>query len=217
MGLEERIQLPSEETLLIQFARSPDPGRVKTRMMPTLTANQACELHENLMLWTCRQLCTSGVGPVELWLSGDAGHSIVRQCCDLGVHTLRQQSGGDLGQRMHGALGDGLSRYRQVLLVGSDCPGIDASYLSLACRSLESHAVVLGPAVDGGYVLIGARGDCPGVFEGISWGQDKVYEQTVLALESRNLSWSALPVLADIDRPEDLEIWRAAVGSAAHS
>jgi rSAM/selenodomain-associated transferase 1 len=209
--------LAADELLIIQFARSPQPGRVKTRMMPTLTANQACQLHEDLLLWTCRQLCTSGIGPVELWLSGDAQHPIVRQCRDYGVSAVRQQNGDDLGQRMQGALVDGLSRYRQVILVGSDCPGIDAGYLQRAYRELTRHSVVLGPADDGGYVLIGAREDCPGVFKGISWGQDSVYAQTVSALDQQNLSWTALGSLPDIDRPEDLVIWQALVQSAAVS
>ena len=197
------------DVLLIQFARSPVPGQVKTRMIPALSESAACDLHRDLVLWTCRNLCGSGVGEVELWVAGETSHAVFRQCLDYGVRAIYQQRGADLGQRMCHALADGLRRYDKVILVGSDCPAIDGHYLSAARAALASHCVVLGPAEDGGYVLIGATEVFPELFTGIAWGQASVYSATVEALEKMTVSWQALDCLPDIDRPADLPIWMA--------
>ena len=90
--------------LLIQFAKSPLPRTVKTRMLPILSAEQACDLHQELLLWTCRTLCESAVGDVELWVSGDLEHPAFDRCRQYGVSALRAQMGGDLGERMFNAM-----------------------------------------------------------------------------------------------------------------
>ena len=207
----------SAQVLLIQFARSPVPGKVKTRMMPALTPEQASDLHSELVTWTCERLCRAGVGAVELWVSGDTGHPVIEYCRSLGVAAVRSQAGNDLGERMCNALADGLARYKQVILVGSDCPSIDTDYLFDAVSALSSHAVVLGPANDGGYVMIGMGQVYPQLFSGISWGQSSVYAETVSALENLGLSWASLQSLPDIDRPEDLPVWQAISARQANS
>jgi rSAM/selenodomain-associated transferase 1 len=201
--------------LLIQFAKSPVPGQVKTRMFPTLSAIESCALHEELVLWTCSQL--NAVGAVELWVSGGLEHPLFATCKRHGVSAVRQQIGDNLGGRMYNALADGLSRYQQVILVGSDCPFIDAEYLQMARRALDSHSVVLGPADDGGYVLIGAREHSPAVFTGVEWGQSSVFAQTVELLMRQNIDWISLESLPDIDRPEDLPKWNALKNTKALS
>ena len=113
---------------------------------------------------------------------------------------------------MYAALSAGLDSHARVLLVGSDCPSIDAGYLSAAVNALDTHDVVLGPAVDGGYVLIGARSIARSLFENVDWGTSRVYEQTVARLAAAGLSWTALAALPDVDRPEDLPGWYAMGG-----
>lgn len=196
------------DVLLIQFAKSPVPGQVKTRMMPFLDANQAAALHRDLLLWTCRRLCTSGIGSVEVWVSGNPDHEVFTQCREHGVIGIRSQVGADLGERMRHALADGLQRYRQVILVGSDCPSLDEHYLRSAQCALVSHPVVLGPADDGGYVLIGATDLYPELFVDIPWGRSDVFAETVKSLQRIQVGWQTLGSLPDIDRPEDLAIWR---------
>jgi rSAM/selenodomain-associated transferase 1 len=196
--------------LLIQFARAPEEGRVKTRMMPYLSASAACELHCELTLWTCRQLLDSGLGEVELSVAGDAAHPLFRRCQALGVARVSQQRGVDLGEKMYNAIRGGLQQHTSVILVGSDCPGIDGDYLRQAVAALHGSPVVLGPAADGGYVLIGARKIEAGVFQSIPWGGDQVYARTQTALKRTGLPWTELPTLSDIDRPEDLPVWEAA-------
>jgi uncharacterized protein len=198
-----------DRTLFIQFARSPVAGKVKTRMMPHLTPAQACELHSELVLWTCRMLINSGLGAVELAVAGDAAHPLFERCRALGLSALTAQVGNDLGENMYSAIRHGLARYDAVVLVGSDCPALDKDYLLKALGALERSALVLGPAVDGGYVLIGARQVCPQLFAGIPWGTAHVYNETAVRLQQLGWQWQALAPLEDIDRPEDLPLWQA--------
>jgi rSAM/selenodomain-associated transferase 1 len=195
------------DLLLLQFAREPRPGSVKTRMQPALSAEAACELHRELVRWTCRQLVESGLGPVELCVAGDTADPLFADCRALGAAAVTQQRGGDLGERMFEAISRGLVAHRRVILVGSDCPAISPAYLAQADAVLERVPVVLGPAEDGGYVLIGARTIYAGVFAGVSWGTGTVYAQTLDNLRAAGLAWESLPPLPDIDRPEDLAGW----------
>jgi len=194
-------------TLLLQFARAPVPGAVKTRLIPRLGPAGACDLHRELVVRTCRTLLDARLGPVELWVEGDTGDTLFRRCRSLGVAAVRPQAGADLGQRMYHALREGLTRHARVLLVGSDCPDLDRHYLASAVGALDTSPVVLGPALDGGYVLIGARQVDPSLFRAIDWGTDRVLAQTGDRLRRLDWSWRALAPLADVDRPEDLDRW----------
>jgi len=200
---------PTASVLLLQFARAPAVGRVKTRMMPQLTAQQACDLHCELVLWTTRQLVASRLGDVELWGTGARGHPLFKQCQELGVAAVSQQEGADLGERRYGALCAGLARYDKVILVGSDCPGLNDAYLKRAVAGLDTVPVVLGPATDGGYVLIGVRQVDRALFQDIAWGSAQVYRQTTDALQGLGMDWLALDTLQDVDRPQDLAAWEA--------
>ena len=195
--------------LLIQFSRAPQEGRVKTRMLPHLSAARACELHCEMTLWTCRQLLDSGLGDVELSVAGDTQHTLFSRCLAMGACRVSQQQGTELGQRMYNAMQRGLARYVSVILVGSDCPGIDPAYLRQAVAALNTASVVVGPATDGGYVLLGARTIIEGVFNEMPWGSDEVYAKTCVALARAGLKWIELPWLTDIDKPEDLPVWEA--------
>ena len=147
------------QVLLIQFARAPEPGAVKTRMLPHLSARQACDLHRELVVWTTRRLTSSGLGAVELAVAGDTGGSLFGECRASGVSAIYPQEGADLGERMYRAIRHGLARYDRVILVGSDCPWIDRAYLQAALRALEGAPVVRGPAVGGGWPELPPRGD----------------------------------------------------------
>ena len=197
------------DCLLIQFAREPIAGAVKTRMIPHLNPQEACALHCELVLWAARTLLAADLGPVELAVAGSAQHPLFQRCSALGVAGVSAQQGADLGERMYNALVSGLGRFERVVLIGSDCPGIDRDYLVQAFAALERADIVLGPALDGGYVLIGARRVPPQMFSGISWGTASVFAETTDSLRRLGLDWAELTPLADIDRPEDLAIWAA--------
>ncbi len=203
------VQPSRKDALIIQFAKLPVPGRVKTRMLGSLSPVEACELHCDLVLWTCRTLTGANLADVELWVSGGSEHDSIRACEDLGVAAVQLQNGRDLGERMFRAISDGLLRYRKLVLVGSDCPAIDEAYLADALKALEDKSLVLGPASDGGYVLIGATHIEASLFQGVSWGSGAVLDETRKRLVALGRSWSELNTLPDIDRPEDLPLWEA--------
>ncbi len=190
---------------VIVFARAPEPGKVKTRLIPALSAAGAAELHRRLVRHTLGAATGARLGPVELWCAPDAGDPFFRECeRRLGV-SLSAQGEGDLGARMQRAFESALARAGRAILVGSDLPALSAQYLRDADQALvRGNEVVLGPAEDGGYVLIGLSRCDPELFRDIPWGGPEVMAETRRRIAS--LAWrsSELPVLWDVDRPEDL-------------
>lgn len=183
--------------MIIVFAKAPVPGAAKTRLIPALGAWGAARLHTRLVRHAVRTALASGCGPVEV--HGTARHSFFRS---LNIR-FRLQRGRDLGERMHHAL----SRNPGAILIGTDCPALTAADLRRAARLLRGAAeVVIAPAEDGGYALIGARRIPADIFREIAWGTSSVYEETVKRLKAHR--WRALRTLWDVDRPEDLERFR---------
>jgi len=176
---------------VLVFSRAPVPGRVKTRLVPRLGAWRAARLHARLTAHALRTAAAAGCGPVELYDD-------------------RKQRGADLGERMYRALSQALRRHRGAIVIGSDCPAMQPAHLRRAARLLAGGCdVVLGPAEDGGYVLIGATRACPRIFSGIEWGSPTVYAATAHALTAHGYRWRALPALWDVDRPQDLDRLRS--------
>jgi rSAM/selenodomain-associated transferase 1 len=122
------------------------------------------------------------------------------------IHDIgyRRQNGPDLGARMQDALEWALQRAPWAVLIGSDCPGYDSDYLQTAFAALERHDAVLGPALDGGYVLIGMRRAAPELFADMPWSTTGVLDTTRQRLQRKGWSWQELPTLRDIDTPQDL-------------
>lgn len=187
------------------FARAPEPGRVKTRLIPALGAAQAADLQRRLALLALETAIASGIGPVELWCAPDATHPFFLNCAQRYGVALASQGAGDLGERMNDALETMLRASERALLIGSDIPGLTAQYLRDADAALkEGCDAVLGPAEDGGYVLIGLRRTSPALFEDMPWGGADVCMKTRARLEQMQLNYRELPALWDVDRPEDL-------------
>jgi hypothetical protein len=185
---------------VLVFARAPVPGSVKRRLVPRLGSWRAAQLHLRLMRQTLGIAAQAACGPVQLHLT--RRHAL--------FHKHELQKGTDLGQRMHRALERALRRHRGAILIGSDCPALRAADLRRAARLLAGSCdVVLGPAEDGGYVLIGARRVSARLFEGIKWGTPDVYAATVQRLDALRYRWRALRPLWDLDRPDDLGRLRA--------
>lgn len=193
--------------VLQQFARYPQPGKVKTRLQ--LSPEDACAVHEELLLLTASVLSASSLGDAELWVDHEGVHATLSAAVSLGMAGPYLQSGSNLGERMYGALQHGLRRGSAVVLVGSDCPGLSERYLAEAFAALESADVVLGPAEDGGFVLIGCRRVSEGMLSDVSWGGDGVLKQTRVKLDNSGLSVALLPELYDVDTPADLQRWRS--------
>ena len=192
------------------FARAPLAGRVKTRLAPRLGAAGAARLHERLIRHAVRTARTARCGPVEL-------HVTCRHRFFDGLKIeVRLQRGCDLAERMHHALRSALRRHRSAILIGADCPSLTAADLRRAARWLKGGAdLVLAPAEDGGYALIGARRVTPAVFANVEWGSAQVLAQTIDNMARARLSYRLLRTVWDVDRPEDLERLRARRFSSA--
>ncbi|MFT6955543.1 MAG: rSAM/selenodomain-associated transferase 1 [Halieaceae bacterium] len=193
--------------LIIQFAKAPVPGQVKTRLQGDLGAQAACDVHIALLQHCCRRLLSAQLAPVELWVDIQPTHKIFTECLSWGAIGPKIQCGADLGERMHHAMCDGLERFHQVILVGSDCPEIDKAYLLQATQRLRRTPLVIGPAADGGYVLIAAGSINARLFEGVQWGEAQVYAQTMRQVAALGWNCESLPILRDVDRPADLPHW----------
>ncbi|MGH8745981.1 MAG: TIGR04282 family arsenosugar biosynthesis glycosyltransferase [Burkholderiales bacterium] len=196
--------------MVIVFARAPQPGRVKTRLIPCLGAWGAARLHRHLVRRTLRVALAARCGPVELHGAPRARHAFFLQCASNRTITLRGQRGCGLGERMFNAIADGLRRQRAVILVGTDCPALRVSDLSRAACALAGGCdAVVAPAEDGGYPLIGLRRLSPRLFERIAWGGPDVFARTAEELDRLGWRWRRLRELWDLDRPEDLARLRA--------
>jgi rSAM/selenodomain-associated transferase 1 len=192
---------------LIVFAKAPRPGAVKTRLIPHLGASGAAELHARLIEHTLATART--LADVEFELHGSATDDEgLRACARKHGIALIAQAEGDLGARMHAAFTRALvtDRCSAVVLIGSDCPAITARFLHDAFERLRDGCdAVLGPAEDGGYVLVGLTQPAPALFAGIEWSTAAVMEQTRDRLRQLQWRWHELPTLWDVDRPADYE------------
>ena len=172
-------------TKIIVFARAPRAGRVKTRLIPLLGEQGAARLHARLLRRALTTALEADLGPVELW-------------------TMRRQRGADLGARMYHAFARSLRRAERVVLIGSDCPVLRASDLRKAARWLAGGTdAVFAPAEDGGYALVALRRVSPQLFRGVQWGGAQVMAQTRARLAALGWRWRELPLVWDVDRPED--------------
>lgn len=184
------------------LARSPVPGRVKTRLIPALGEEGACDL-QRLLLERALHLPDSGFSQRFLWLDDGPNEELQLLADQLGW-TLVEQPAGDLGVRMRRIATLGLAESDAVILIGNDCPALDGDYMALAHAALQRHPVVIGPAEDGGYVLLGLRRVDATLFSDLPWGTDQVLALTRERLHQLSWDYQLLPVLWDVDRPEDL-------------
>ncbi|MCX7592212.1 MAG: TIGR04282 family arsenosugar biosynthesis glycosyltransferase [Fischerella sp.] len=198
---------------LIIFTRYPEPGKTKTRLIAALGTEGAAELQRQMTehtLFQVQQLQKTTAVSVELRF---AGGNIELMQNWLGTDLVYQSQGeGDLGKRMGRSLLNAFDAGVQyAVIIGTDCPGVNAQILAKAFVELQQCDLVLGPAIDGGYYLIGLRRPVTELFINIDWGTDQVLKQTVDIAHQLNLSIVYLPTLADVDRPEDLLIWEKVI------
>lgn len=204
----ERTFGPGREVLLL-FTKFPEPGRAKTRLIPALGTDGAARLQRALtehVLARVRPFVARHRVTLEI---RHAGGTHGEMCQWLGPE-LRQvaQGKGDLGERLsrafewhfaHGAT--------SVVAIGADCPGVDERILRRAFTALHAQPVVFGPAVDGGYYLVGLRRSAPELFHGIAWGTSKVLAQSLVTARAVVGEAALLPHLQDVDVAEDLAVW----------
>jgi len=190
---------------ILVFARAPIPGQTKTRLIPALGESGAARLHSELIHRTLEKATALGDVETELWCTPDTSHRFFVSCANTYGVTLREQLGNDLGERMSNAFAESLTRAPWAILVGSDCPELTVDDLKKAAANLYGEAdAVLGPATDGGYVLIGLNQSAPSLFTDMPWGSDQIAELTRKRFRNLRMRWSELPERNDIDQPEDL-------------
>jgi hypothetical protein len=184
--------------------KAPLPGRVKTRLAAEVGSQRAAEIYRDLG----RRAVSAAAGAdyeTVVWFAPPEARPEVRAWLQgLSVADYRAQVAGPLGTRLATAF---LRHFdegaRRVIVIGSDCPAVDASLVSRALAGLDEHDLVLGPAHDGGYYLIGLRRPAPQLFRGIAWSTEAVLDQTLAQARRLRLSTVLLPTLRDVDTAGD--------------
>ncbi len=198
-----RCKYPAARILI--FARAPRAGAVKTRLAAQIGAESALRLHLAMLRRVVETVERSALAEYRLWVTSEREHETFLALCD--VRHIRLQQGVDLGARMRRAAAfelaeDGVER---VLIIGSDCPALSPDYLDRALEALSADAeLVLGPALDGGYVLVGMRRPDGELFRAIDWSGPEVLRQTLARARERGLRYRLLESLRDVDEADDL-------------
>ena len=195
----------SKERLII-FLRAPRSGSVKTRIAQTAGKDRASQIYRELVENVLEGVRT--LSGVELRFTPDDAQAEI-QAWLREKWSAQPQGSGDLGERMQRAFDEAFaSGAERVVVIGSDAPEVRAADVRTAWRELKSHDLVVGPAIDGGYWLIGLRAPQPEIFREISWSSDQVLGQTLTRAKSLGLQIQLLRILGDIDTEED---WNAHV------
>lgn len=192
----------SDTPLLIIFARALHAGQVKTRLIPAFGADGALQIYQQL-LWRTFAAAQTFPGDVQLWL--DKPDAQLSQEATSRGWSCFLQHGGDLGERMAGALSRGLSHSSRVLLVGSDCLLLDPPYFEQALATLEHSPVVFGASEDGGYVLLGSGQASlwsTQRFRGVRFGGPHALQDSRACFAPKETA--VLSPLWDVDEPEDV-------------
>jgi rSAM/selenodomain-associated transferase 1 len=194
----------SADTVVLLFAKAPVEGEVNTRLIPDIGVEAATQLQHELIEHRLEMLSQSELADIELHCLPDTQHE-----CFVAAHknypvTLRQQDGSVLGERMFNAVTVALKSYRHCILLGTDAPALDAVAIGHAIDVLRSGmSVVIAPAEDGGYVMLGLSKAYRCLFQDIAWGTENVMQQSRDALAMNGIEYQELASCWDIDRVED--------------
>jgi len=192
---------------ILVFARAPKAGKVKSRLAAAIGAESALRLYLAMLRRIFETLDQAALAEVNLWAESEPDHEEFLTLCN--AQDIRQQRGANLGARMlHAAAGElAENNVQSVLIIGADCPALTREYLHRALAALAAGAdVALGPARDGGYVLIGLRKAEDELFRGVDWGGGEVLQQTLERIRRLKLSHQLLEPLWDVDVVDDLPL-----------
>lgn len=193
-------------TRIVVFAKAPQPGFAKTRLIPALGEQGAAELARRMLFDTLHEASAANIGAVELCVTpaihDPAWHEIQ---LPSGVE-LYGQGEGDLGARLARAAGRALADAGQVLLIGTDCVEMSAGLLREAAQALQTHDAVMHGTVDGGYALLGLRRYSPSLFGDMPWSTGAVADITLARIGQLGWAVHIGQVLHDVDEPQDLPV-----------
>jgi rSAM/selenodomain-associated transferase 1 len=192
----------TNKKMLLLFVRNPELGKVKTRLAASVGPEKALEIYLHLLQHT-RQVTQELPVQKRVYYSG-AVH--MHDLWPNEQYQKRAQPTGDLGQRMEAAFESAFAEgYSSVVIIGSDCLQLTSEIILRAYKELEQHEVVIGPALDGGYYLLGMNHLHPELFRDKRWSTERVFPETLYDIERLHLSHALLPRLSDIDYVEDLD------------
>lgn len=195
---------------LVLVTRYPEPGYTKTRLIPCLGRIGAANIQRLMTEHVLQQVVALPQQhsiTVEVHFTGG---TLAQMQTWLGPQAVyRPQCEGSLGDRLKHIFQQGFARgLERIIVIGCDCPSVQPQQVLRALDLLNTQQMVLGPATDGGYYLIGLSRQVPELFQDIAWGTGQVFQQTVAIAQQLNLQMDFLEMLADVDRPEDLPIWQ---------
>jgi uncharacterized protein len=187
------------KNLVLVFTRNPELGKVKTRLAASIGDQNALEIYTFLMQHTKeillkvksnkRVLYSEQINTNDIW--------------DNAIFDKKVQAGNDLGERMKKAFIDGFaSGYEKIVIIGTDLYDLEVSDIEMAFEKLESNDVIIGPAEDGGYYLLGLKQIPNNIFENKNWSSETVFEDTINDIQ--HLKYSVLKTKNDIDTVEDI-------------
>jgi rSAM/selenodomain-associated transferase 1 len=192
-----------KRNILIIFSKAPIIGQVKTRLAPLLTDSQICTLHLAFIKNTLNQATQLSQTKICLGYYPRGYKHTFAGVLPSGIELFCQR-GRDLGERMGDALRRFTKQAEAVIIIGGDLPLLPLHYIQDAFKRLKKHQVVIGPATDGGYYLIGSTLDVTDIFSHIPWGTNKVFELTCTRLKQQKYKYYVLPPCSDVDTPDDL-------------
>jgi len=205
-------QTVAQKELLIVFSKNPEIGKVKTRLISHIGEQCAYDLYKAMLEQTLEN-CVHGSKPDrfhEMWIRGDYKNSYLENLAAQHGLSLQQQVGNDLGASLSHAFLSSKDAYQSIIVIGGDCVSInfhqDSEYLEQAFTLLKEYQVVIGPARDGGFVLVGFQSQSfvDDIFVNIDWGTSKVLEQLLNNIAARQLKVRCMDTLWDVDEFQDL-------------
>jgi rSAM/selenodomain-associated transferase 1 len=197
------------KNLLIVFVKYPAPGAVKQRLAQHIGPDAAAKIYRQMAEAVVNNTAPQAAADyaVEICFDPKDDKHLVRSWL-TSSNRLSAQQGAGLGARMLNAFICAFeSGFKRVILIGSDCPDISRQIILQGFAQLQYKDIVIGPAYDGGYYLIGLRQPREEVFQDIEWGTEKVFQQTCDKIKASGLSFGLLPTLRDVDRVEDLKYY----------
>jgi len=215
------------ENAVIIFLKYPEPGKVKTRLAKDIGNEKSCEIYKLLAEGIIKNVAQNNLktydghifftpadkeNEIKNWLK-----SIIDNEWAFHIQ-YSPQKGNTLGERMSNAFQQTLQRKdcKRCIIIGTDCPEIDATLIESVFEILKEKDIVIGPCKDGGYYLLGMSGFVPDLFVDIDWSTDQVFIQTMEKVQKNNLSCSILKILTDIDTQEDLYRYKSITNPSFH-
>lgn len=185
---------------LILFIKNPVIGSVKTRLAETIGEELALQVYMDLMQKSCKETLAVSAERYLFY-----SKEIVKDNWSVEQFKKRLQAEGSLGFKMKSAFAEVVKKNSKTIIIGSDCYDLTSRHIELAFKELDANDLVLGPANDGGYYLLGMKKFIPELFEGIAWSTELVMQQTLKKADQLDLKVKCLQELIDIDNIADLK------------